>query len=568
MGFIFLDIETTGLDPFTCELVTLQMLTPAGKLIIIKDPSTLESVKPILERNIIVGHNIKFDSKFLKYRYGITLKNVYDTYIAEIAISGGLLAGRKGASLKDLVFKYCGIVLDKTEQCGFKKGVALTKSQENYAVSDLKYLPEIMKQQQAQIKALKLENVINTEMKAIPAVVWLELSGMNVDINKVQEIKAKLEAQKAEAQAELYKTFSTFSITGKKSQMSLDGTPACTTINLNSTQQLIKALNGIGIPAKSTNEKELSKFNHPIIKVLKTYKEAEKLLNTFVNKMPDYINPASYRVHSNFNQYGAKSGRFTSSSPNLQQQPSKFGEWRSIYTAPPGTKIITADYSQIELRILGQVANEPEYINAYSSGEDLHKLTASKIFKIPLDEVQKKQRSIAKTVNFGIAYGMWSQGLQKKLQSAGIEITVDEAEQIIRGYYKSYPMVTAYLNNVSEEGLKNLEIRNKAGRLMKFNPPTNEREKGSIKRESKNLPIQSLCADMIKVAMANIFNAVDTNKVKFINTVHDELVFQCPEELAEEVAQVVKEEMEKAGKIYLTDIPCVAEVTVGDCWEK
>jgi DNA polymerase-1 len=565
MSIFFLDIETTGLDPFTCDLVTLQIMKPNGKAKICKDPDNLIDIKRLLENNLIVGHNIKFDSKFLKYRYGITLKNVYDTYIAEIAISGGLLAGRKGASLKDLVFKYCGIVLDKTEQCGFKKGVALTESQENYAVSDLKYLPEIMKQQQAQIKTLKLESIINTEMRALPAVVWLELSGMNIDINKVQEIKAKLEAQKAEAQAELYKTFS---ITGKKSQMSLDGTPACTPINLNSTQQLIKALNGIGIPAKSTNEKELSKFNHPIIKVLKTYKEAEKLLNTFVNKMPDYINPVTGRVHSNFNQYGAKSGRFTSSSPNLQQQPSKFGEWRSIYTAPPGTKIITADYSQIELRILGQVANEPEYINAYSSGEDLHKLTASKIFKIPLDEVQKKQRSIAKTVNFGIAYGMWSQGLQKKLQSAGIEITVDEAEQIIRGYYKSYPMVTAYLNNVSEEGLKNLEIRNKAGRLMKFNPPADEREKGSIKRESKNLPIQSLCADMIKVAMANIFNAVDTDKVKFINTVHDELVFQCPEELAEEVAQVVKEEMEKAGKVYLKDMPCVAEVTIGNMWEK
>ena len=143
MPLLYLDTETTGLDPFTCELVTLQVMTPSGKIMIIKDPKALENIKPILENNLIVGHNIKFDAKFLKYRYGITLKNVYDTYIAEITLSGGLLAGKKGASLKDLVFKYCGVVLDKTEQCGFKRGVQLTQEQKQYAAGDLKYLPKI-----------------------------------------------------------------------------------------------------------------------------------------------------------------------------------------------------------------------------------------------------------------------------------------------------------------------------------------------------------------------------------------------------------------------------------------
>lgn len=565
MFTIYIDIETNGLDPFTCELITFQYLAETGVSGVITDTNSLQKFKKGLENNLIVGHNIKFDSKFLKQKFGITLKNVYDTYVAEIAISGGLLAGRKGAALKDLVYKYCGVELDKSEQCNFKTDKNLTQAQVDYALNDLKYLPEIMRQQQEQIRLLHLENVINTEMKALPAVVWLELSGMNIDTAKVAEIKTKLETQKAEAQKKLYEAFK---IKSKTNQMSLDGTPATTQINLNSTQQLVKALNSIGINAKTTDEKELSKFNHPVIEMLKTYKEAEKLLNTFVNKIPGYINPVTQRIHSNFNQYGAKSGRFTSSYPNLQQQPSKFSEWRSIYKAAPGYKIITADYSQIELRILGQVSNETEYINAYSSGEDLHKLTASKIFKIPLEEVQKHQRSIAKTVNFGIAYGMWSQGLQKKLQSAGIETTEEEAEQIIRGYYKAYPKVTQYLNDISNEGLKNLEIRNKAGRLMKFKPPAEERERGSIKRESKNLPIQSLCADMIKIAMANIFIRLEPKGVKFINTVHDELVFEAEESIAEDVSKIVKEEMEKAGNVYLISMPCVSETTVGDVWEK
>ena len=550
MAFLYLDIETTGLDPFTCELVTLQLMNEANKVIIIKDPENLDAIKTRLEESVVVGHNIKFDSKFLKYHYGITLKNVYDTYIAEIAASGGLLAGRRGASLKNLVKKYCEIELDKTEQCGFKRGVDLTPEQLLYAKKDVEYLPKIMKEQVDKIKLMGLEKVVETEMRALPAVVWLELSGINIDTAKVFEIKVKLEEQRDRAAQLLEREFKPYEV------------------NLNSSKQLKEALNRVGIPVKSTGVEEISKFNGRIINALKDYKEASKLLNTFVDKMPGYVNKVTGRVHSNFNQYGAKSGRFTSSSPNLQQQPSKFGEWRSIYTAPQGTKIITADYSQIELRILGQVAQEPEYISAYSAGEDLHKLTASKVFKVPLEEVQKKQRSIAKTVNFGIAYGMWSQGLQKKLQSAGIETTVEEAEQIIRGYHKSYPAVSKYLFDISEEGVRNLLIRNKAGRVLKFEHPLDERERGSIKRESKNLPIQSLCADMVKVAMANIFLRLEPMGVKFVNTVHDELVYEAPEALAQETADIVKEEMEAAGRVYIKDIPCVAEVTIANYWEK
>ena len=145
MSLLFLDIETTGLNPLTSELVTLQLLIPSGKSILIKDPVTLEALKPKLEKSLVVGHNIKFDSKFLKYQYGITLYNVYDTYLAEIVISGGKLARRKGASLADLVLKYCGVTLDKSEQLGFKKGEHLTAEQEKYALNDLQYLPEIMK---------------------------------------------------------------------------------------------------------------------------------------------------------------------------------------------------------------------------------------------------------------------------------------------------------------------------------------------------------------------------------------------------------------------------------------
>ncbi|MGB9940242.1 DNA polymerase [Methanosarcina sp.] len=551
MPFLFLDIETDGLDSYTCNLVTLQILTQSGKTILLKDPDNLDAIKPKLENNVIVGHGIKFDSKFLKYRYGITLKNVYDTYIAEIAISGGLLARRKGASLKDLVFKYCGVTLDKSEQCGFKRGVDLTEEQKEYALNDLVYLPQIMQRQRAMIDYLGISSVVDTEMKALPAVVWLELSGVNTDVQKVAEINSQLEERRVKLAQSLANSFKPH------------------TVNINSPVQLKDALNRLGIPVDGTSAGELMKYDHPVIDTLLEYREVNTLITKFTSRIQQFINPVTGRVHSDFNQYGAKSGRFTSSNPNLQQQPSRFTEWRSIYKAASGYKIITADYSQIELRILGQVSQDKEFLRAYNSGEDLHQLTASKIYRVPLDQVTKVQRTVAKKVNFGLSYGLWVPGLIKNLRQAEITLGTEEAEKVIKDYFKAYPSVKSYLWDISEEGAKKFALKNKAGRYIKFERTLDKSKINSVKRQSKNLPIQSLCADMIKVAMANIFLKLEPKGViRFVNTIHDELCFEAPEAMAEEVAQIVKEEMEKAGKVYLKDLPCVAEVTVADCWSK
>lgn len=554
---LFLDIETDntngfGLDVFNSKIVTVQILLPTGEKRIYKDPKKLDKLKPLLETNLVIGHNLKFDSKFLKHHLGITLYNVYDTYLAEIILSGGLYTGKNGVlKLSDLVFRYCGQKLSKEEQQGFRYGVPLTDEQEQYAINDLKYLLEIFKQQQDKIKFLGLEAVIDIEMKALPAIVWLELSGIFVDRNRLNELQKEIEIRKDEAKQSLYELLGT------------------SKINLNSTRQLMIELNRLGIPVVNTQSTELTKFNHPIIKKLIEYKEAEKLLNTFVWNLPNYITKKTDRVHADFFQIGAKSGRLSCTKPNLQQQPSKtLPEWRTIFKATAGNKIITADYSQIELRILAQVSQDEEYIRAYKENTDLHKLTASKIFKKPIDEVDTKDRNMAKTVNFGIVYGMGALGLQEKLKGAGIKVTENEATEIIKGYFEAYPGVAKYLRDIGTKGLKDLEVRSLSGRLMKFESPRNKKERSSIKRESKNLPIQSLCADMIKIAMNNIFLKLEPKGVKFINTVHDELVFECTEAQAEEVKDIVKEEMEKAGALFLTDVPCIAEVTISDTWEK
>ncbi|HWR25994.1 MAG TPA: DNA polymerase [Methanosarcina sp.] len=552
MQVIFLDIETTGLDPLSCDIVTVQLLTESGELIIMQDPESLEHLKSKLENNLIVGHNLKFDLKFLKHRFGITPQAVYDTYLAEIVLSGGVYVGKKDTvGLKDLVLRYCGKHLDKTEQTGFQKGASLTPAQVEYCLNDLQFLPEIVKQQRAKIKLKGLERTIDIEMKALPAIIWLELSGICVDTHRLSELQALIKIRKSEAEEKLYKAFGT------------------TEINLNSTKQLKTVLNSIGIPVKNTAAEELAKHDSPVIKILLEYKEAEKLLNSFVEKLSEYINGNTGRVHADFFQIGAKSGRLSCKNPNLQQQPSKvLPEWRTVFKAGPGNVFVIADYSQIELRIIAQVSQDPEYIKAFNEGSDLHKLTASKVFGKPLNAVGKEERSIAKTVNFGIAYGMWSLGLQKKLQTSGIEITENEAESIIKTFYDSYPGVSKYLSTASTKALATFELTNLAGRLIKFERPADENEKRRIKREAKNLPIQSLCADMVKIAMHAIYTELEPQAVQFVNTVHDELVFECTEAQAARVKEVVNTEMKRAAALFLKDVPCVVDIAVSSTWEK
>ena len=557
---LFVDIETTGLNPYRDDIALVQVMNEAGKVFLIQDLEALQQLKPVLESNTCVGHNIKFDSKFLKHHCNINLKNVYDTYLAELAISGGLLASRKGANLKVLALKYAGIELDKSEQTGFKPNQTLTQDQVKYAFQDVQLLQPIFKQQQNKIIELDLQDTINIENACIPASVWLELSGAPVDLQRLEVLKQETIKQKQETEGRILEYLKE----GNHSkQETLSGSIS---LNLNSPKQLLEALQGVGIKIKSTDDKTLSTVKHPAAKAIQTYRSANKLLTGFINKIPDHIESTTGRIHSNFNQYGAHSGRFTSSKPNMQQQPHS-QEWRRIYRSKDGM-LVTADYSQIELRILAQVSGDKAFIKAFNEGTDLHSLTASKVYDKPLKEVTKKERSISKTVNFGIAYGMWTNGLVGRLQQAGVTISKQEAEGIIKSFFKAYPEVRKYLYGISDTGLQRLKLRNAAGRLLCFNQPNGDKEQGNIKRQSKNLPIQSLSADILKIAMANLYAQLEPQGVKLINSVHDELVFECSTDQADSVAATVKQEMEKAGHIYLTKVPCIAEVTISKEWSK
>jgi DNA polymerase I-like protein with 3'-5' exonuclease and polymerase domains len=560
MQTLYLDIETEGLNPFDSPIVCAQVLN--GKVSIF-DSEDIAALKPVLESSLIVGHNLKFEQKFLKHHYGINLNYVYDTWLSEIVISGGLQAGRKGTSLKDLTQKYCNIDMSKEAQTTFRANQVLTPEQIKYAALDVQVLPIIYKAQLEQIKALRLEETIKIENNALSGVAWLELSGMPIDLNYMETLRIDYLDRKYKSQEAITQILKAGN---KEQQRTLLGEQVFT-INLNSPEQLKQALNNIGINVTATSESELKKHKHPVIDLILKYKNSEKLLNTFLNRASDFIDTTTGRIHGSFNQYGAHSGRFTCSKPNLQQQPNS-QEWRSVYRAGLGNKIVTADYSQIELRILAEVSKDAAFIKAYETGQDLHTLTASKIFNKPLSEVSKQDRQVAKSVNFGTVYGIGAQGLAGNLETSGIKVTENETRSFIDGFYKGYPGVAKYLLNSKKTGIRNLVLRNKAGRLIKFEPPKKESDKGSIGRKSQNMPIQSLCADMVKIAISNLHKILEPQGVRFINCVHDELVFECKEDQSQYVADTIKEEMEKAGRIYLNKVPCIAEVTVSDTWDK
>lgn len=582
-NYLFLDIETDnsngyGTDPFRAKIVTVQAMMIDRETKILVNEEVYKTNLAFLEKRLVVGHNLLFESKFLKYHLNLNLYTVYDTMLAEHVITGGA-AGRK--SLAELVDKYCGVRLDKTLQCSFRYGEELTVDQLRYAFQDILYLPEIMEKQIQEIERLNLWEIIDIEMRCIPAVAWMELSGANVDIPTLKNIEAKVREQKDNSEKMLISALTYEENKGKIKQRTLFGGNLMVVPKLNSPQDLLRALHQKGFSKlNGTDKKELSKYQgNPIITELKAFRESEKLISGFINRMlgydrktklygkSEFINPKTNRVHASFNQCGARSGRFSCSEPNMQQQPSRVEEWRHIYKAMPGNKIIAVDYSQIELRIVGQLSKEPAYIEAYTEGYDLHQRTASQMFAVPLEEVHKDQRKMAKSINFGLNYGMGAGTLKERIKiDVNKDISEEEAQRLRDIFQKMYPRVTAYLQRSGEKGVIEGKVHTLAGRLCNTRDFGVEIEEFTARNRGKNLPIQGLCADMLKTAMGNLFLILEPRGVKLINSVHDELVFECKAEEAEEVGNIIKEEMEAVGRKYLKDLPCIAEVTIDDYW--
>ncbi len=563
MNEIYFDIETTGLDVFT-DKVTLIQILQGDKIQLIKNitPEKISEIKTLLESNLVVGHNLKFDLKFMKHHFGIECSNIFDTYIAELVLSGGLKARTKGAvTLKALAQQYIGIEMIKDQEIRTSfNDQELSNEQIQYAAMDVAVLPEIYTKQKKMLEVTNLNTTFNIEIKCIPAVIWLELSGLPIDLEKLNKLKIETEAKILEVETKINQIF----LDNNYKRNTLFGVEPIE-VNLNSPKELLVALNSIRIPVTSTGDEVLAVINHPIGKLLRDHRGAQKLLGSFINAYPDHINKITGRIHPSFNQYGANTGRFSSNDPNMQQVPHE-KEIRSIFKAPEGSKIVTADYSQIELRIIAQVSQEPNFINIYKNNGDIHRKTAAMVLNKTEKDITKDERQQAKAINFGFAYGLGASSfLQKAKNDYNVDMSLDQAKDIRTKFFNSYPILNEYLKNVGLKAAADQQIINKAGRIVRFNLNL---EKWQYENMGKNTPIQSLSADITKTSMGELYHKLKPYNAKLINTVHDELVFEIKDEFVDICKKIINDTMEAAAQKYITSIPSPVEVGVSQVWSK
>lgn len=556
---IGLDTETTGLDPYLSKIRLLQLASPESSYVIdlFKVPALqYEPLRRLLQSADVlkVLHNAKFDLKMLMRHAHMEVQPIFDSMLAGQVIS----AGQSGRShnLAALTEKKLDIALDKRLRLSDWSG-ELSQAQTDYAAQDAQVLPQLRESLIAELEDLKLNEIAQLEFDCVASIAAMELAGVYLDAEKWRALMANIQRAHDRLAAELQRELAAGSAQG-----TLFGEPE---INLNSPAQIRKALLRLGIELKNTRAVELHALaeKHPVIARLLDYRSVQKSLSSYGLNLLEHIHRQTGRIHADFRQIGTPTGRLSCSEPNLQQIPSS-PEYRSCFTAPQGRKLIVADYSQIELRILADWSQDTALLKALVSGVDLHRATASQMFGAPLDSVTKDQREAAKSLNYGLLYGMGAQGLAMRLQTS-----VEEAEKLIHKYFQTYSGVARWLDEAGERAVSERKSRSRGGRLMihEFDAD-NRSERAAIIRLGKNAPIQSTSADITKLAMARIHKALKGKPAEMVNSIHDEIVIEADESIAQEMAHIVEREMIAAGRQYIKSIPVIVEAAVGDAWLK
>ncbi|MGI8589298.1 MAG: DNA polymerase [Chloroflexia bacterium] len=557
------DTETTGLDPLTERVLLIQIATPQKSYIVDCRRVDPLPIKPILESTRIckIIHNAKFEYEMLKSNLGIEVCNLFDTMLAERLLNAGR---RREGKLEDVALKYAGVAMDKTQQKSFismRDDQEYTEAQLRYAALDSLVVFPVYHKQMAELKKLRMTQVADLEFSCVAAVGDMELAGVRIDTDHWRAILAGVEVARDRAAEELNAMIAQVAL-----QTSMFGVP---TINLNSGPQLIETFARLGVELADTSEATLMQAgDHPALKKLLEYRSYEKTLSAFGEHLLELINKKTGRIHPDFNQYGADTGRFSCTRPNVQQIPAS-SDFRSCFVAAPGYKLVTCDYSQAELRILAELSGDPAFIDAFKSGGDLHAITASRMFQVPLDQVTKSQRSAAKSINFGLAYGRGPGSLALQ-----IGVSQDEARALIDKYFQEYTGVQRWLDKAAREAVRKGYSETSLGRRRFYDVPTDRddpdyrRKIGSIERQGKNTPIQGSNADMTKIALVYLRDALQGYDARVVNTVHDEIVVEVIAEQAEEVKQIVEREMVRAGEQILKLVPVTADATISDYWSK
>jgi len=566
------DTETTGIDTLHAELVGIAVSYEKGKAFYIPFPENREEAqilidkfKPFFENEAIekIGQNIKYDLKILS-KYGVNIKGkLFDTMIAHYLINPDMRHNMD--VLSETYLKYSpksieDLIGKKGKNQQSMRDVALEEIKE-YAAEDADItlqLKEIFSPILDKAETKKLFDEI--EIPLIPVLASMEMEGINLDADFLKLMSIEMQKEIDLFEQKIYET------AGEK-------------FNLASPKQLgdilFDKLKIGGAKQKktktgqyATGEEVLSYLanEHQIVKDILEWRQMVKLQSTYIDALPNQVDKKTGRVHTDYMQTVAATGRLSSNNPNLQNIPIRTERGRLIRKAfiarDENYSLLSADYSQIELRIIAALSGEENMIKAFQNKEDIHRSTAAKVFNVPLEEVTKEQRSNAKTVNFGIIYGVSAFGLSNQTS-----LSRKESAELIDAYYATYPKLKSYMSSQVEFAREHGYVQTVLGRrrYLKDINSANMMVKSGAERNAVNAPIQGSAADIIKIAMINIHKKLTSEnwKSKMLLQVHDELVFDVHHDELEKIQPMIKHEMENAFKL---DVPLEVEIGIGKNW--
>ena len=571
------DTETTGLDAMNAELVGISFSYEKGKAFYIPFPENQEEAqiladkfKPFFENEVIekIGQNIKYDLKVLT-KYGIQIKGkLFDTMIAHYLINPDMRHNMD--ILSETYLKYSpksieSLIGKKGKNQLSMKDVPI-ESVKEYAAEDADVTLQLKEHFQPILEKVGTKKLFDEiEIPLVPVLAAMELEGINLDVDFLAKMSTEMAKESSALEARIYET------SGEK-------------FNLASPKQLgdvlFDKLKIGGAKQKktktgqyATGEEVLSYLakDNEIVRDILEWRQMIKLQSTYIDALPNQVDKKTGRVHTDYMQAVAATGRLSSNNPNLQNIPVRTERGRLIRKAfiarDENYTLLSADYSQIELRIIAALSGEENMIAAFQNNEDIHRSTAAKVFNVPLEEVTKEQRSNAKTVNFGIIYGVSAFGLSNQT-----DLSRAESAELIDAYYKTYPKLKAYMANQVDFARDNGYVETVLGRrrYLKDINSANAMVRSGAERNAVNAPIQGSAADIIKIAMINIhkkLNEKNTDgsgwKSKMLLQVHDELVFDVHNSELEKIQPLIKHEMENAFKL---DVPLEVEMGMGKNW--
>ncbi|MDA7593872.1 DNA polymerase I [Candidatus Pelagibacter sp.] len=577
-GELAIDTETSSLDAHQADLVGISLSTKIGKACYIpidhkfkgclKKESVVKKLKPLLEDKSVkkIGQNIKFDFIVL-FKQGINMNSMEDTMLMSYVLDAGKNRHNMD-TLSEIHLQHKTISFKEIVGTGKKEinfsDVELDKAME-YAAEDADITYRLYKILSKNLKLEKLTNIYEIfEKPLIKILSFMEIEGIKVDDKFLKVLSEKFEKKINTLEKEVFKI--------SKKEFNIASPKQLGEIIYNDLKiTVLKKTRKGSFATNASVLEDLAFKGHEFPKLILDWRQVSKLKNTYSDALPEHINPTTKRVHTSFLLAATTTGRLASSDPNLQNIPIKSEDGKNIrkaFIAEKGFTLISADYNQIEMRILADLAEVKELKKAFSNNEDIHSLTASQVFNVDIKKVDQDMRRKAKAINFGIIYGISQYGLAKQ-----INVSNHEAAEFLNAYFLKFPEIKVYMDNTIKFCRKSGYVNNIFGRRSHFNGinDKNFNVRNFQERAAINAPIQGSASEIMRLAMIRLnkkFESIKNNKSKILLQIHDELIFEVPLKEVKNITKIIKDEMTSVTEsdLHTFSIPLTVDVNTGDNW--